>query len=52
MKLVAVIADDGGRCGGCGRVGPRLGASVIDETDQGGRERNGDDRQMLLQKPL
>ena len=55
MKLmVAVIAADGGGGRGCGgRVRSRLGAPVIREPDQNaGGERERDDRQMLLQKPL
>ena len=51
LMMAVIAAADDGRCG-CGGVRPRLRASVIGETDQGGRERNCDDRQMLLQKPL
>ena len=57
MVMKAVIAADGGCGGGCGFcfcVRPRLCASVIGEPpdEDGGRERNCDGRQMLLQKPL
>ena len=60
MMMKAVIAADGGGggggcgCGFCLCVRPRLGASVTGEPpdEDGGRERNCDGRQMLLQKPL